>query len=189
MKPANHHLLALTVVSGSLLASAPAFAEGLYVGIEAQQTQSYSEGDFCEGSSNCDVEPTGYRVDAGFAFSDAFALEVGYTDSGDTEGGDGIDRVTVSSDIVDVSLIGNLQLSESLSLFGRFGAAFITNNVDAIGESFDNDVTTYVYGVGVKFGWLVAGYDVFSGNELEYGGVSFAEEDIERIYAGLKIGF
>ncbi len=196
MKPHMSCLAAL-----ALLAAGPVLAEGFYIGAEAQQIRSYSEDDFCEGSGDCDVEPTGYRVLLGYAFSPAFAIEAGYMDGGDSEAGysDGIfsERITVNSEVADVSVIGRLPLSDSFSLFGRFGAARIVNNtdfsfsdsIDEFSASFDNDVTTYVYGVGIQFGWLVAGYDVYSENSLEIDGETLAEEDLERIYAGLKIGF
>ncbi len=188
--------LALALMTG------PVLADGFYLGAEAQQTRSYSEGDFCyEDSGDCDVEPTGYRVMLGFALTDTLAIEAGYMDGGDSETGFsdsfGSENISVNSEIVDLSIIGRLPLSDEFSLFGRFGAAKITNTTDFnasgnLGDviaSFDNDVTTYVYGVGLQFGWLVAGYDVYTDNALEIDGETIVEEDLERIYAGLKIGF
>ncbi len=187
--------VALMAASGGVL------AEGFYVGAEVQQTRSYSEGDFCFDNGDCDIDPTGYRVDLGYHFSEMLALELGYMDAGDNESSysdaSSSQRLSVNSEIVDLSLLGTLPLTDRFSLFGRLGAAWITNNIDLdssdafgdISDSFDRDVTTYEYGVGLAFGWLVVGYDVYTDNEVEYNGTTLVEDDIKRIYAGVKIGF
>ena len=173
-----------------------AHADGFYVGGEVQQTKSYNK-DFCEDSSSCDIEPTGYRLNLGYGFSDFLAVEVGYMDSGDFESS--INEVnfqqdaSIKSEAIDLSVLGRLPVSDSFSLFGRFGVARVMNDSSFSGSgfsaSFDNSVTTYVYGVGAQMGWFVVGYDVISDNKLKINGATLSENDIKRLYAGIKLGF
>lgn len=171
-------------------------ADGFYVGGEIQQTKSYDK-DFCEDSSSCDIEPTGYRLNAGYGFNDFLALELGYMDSGEFESKISETNyqqdVSLTSEAIDLSLIGRLPISDSFSLFGRVGAARVMNDSKISGSgfstAFDNSVTTYVYGVGAQLSWLVVGYDVITDNELKINGTTLSEKDIKRIYAGVKLGF
>lgn len=182
-----------------LLAAAVGFtaqADGFYVGGEVQQTKSYNK-DFCEDSSSCDIEPTGYRLNAGYGFNDFLAIELGYMNSGDFESKvsdvNYQQNVNVNSEAIDLSILGRIPVSDSFSLFGRIGAARVMNDSEISGSgfnaAFDNSVNTYVYGVGAQLSWFVVGYDVISDNKLKVNGFTLSEKDLKRIYAGVKIGF
>ena len=184
-----------------LLASVLGFAaqaDGFYVGGELQQTKSYGN-EFCgDDATTCELKPTGYRLNAGYGFNDYLAIEAGYMNSGDFESGyadSGYESEgSVTSEALDLSLVGRLPIGDMFSIFGRVGVAQVMNDVSVSDTlfgsySYDNDVTTYVYGIGAQFGWFVAGYDIISNNELEIEGITVAEEDIKRVYAGVKFGF
>ena len=99
---------------------------------------------------------TGFKVFGGYQLGDIVSVEVSYIDGGTAEETAGAAKLEVDTSIVNLSVLGDLLLTEQFSLFGRLGYAFIDTDADfsvrignmtvrASDSDSDNEVS---YGIG-----------------------------------------
>jgi len=152
-------------IIGSLAGAATANAEvdpGFYVGVGIGQVNveddliGFDDGD------------TGFKLFGGYALNEILAVEVSYIDGGTAEDsttffdpfrGFGTLSLEADTSVVNLSVLGDLVLTEQFSLFGRVGYAFIDTDVDLTARfaastlsASDSDSTDEIsYGVGAVF--------------------------------------
>lgn len=188
-------MLKQKICLGSLIAAlscgavAPALAEtpGFNFGLDFGRTEAKK---FCENITNCSDADTGPKFEVGYAFSDHFGLELGYTSFGtlfDSE--DSEFTVSQDSRAVTFSAIGTLPLTEWFALYGRGGVADYKS--DSSGEVqgveiHDRNGTTGFWGAGGKFSLS----DRFA-IRVEYqryrdiSRVDGREDDVQGLFAGI----
>jgi OOP family OmpA-OmpF porin len=136
--------------------------KGLYAGIGIGSTS-------VDGAGPVDDSDTSFKIFGGYAFNRFLALELSYLDGGTAkESADllfpGMPRLSifdeVENKIVNLSVLGNLPLTQSLSLFGKLGYAYIdTESKTSVFQgsaSFiisldDNERKELSYGVGATY--------------------------------------
>jgi hypothetical protein len=154
-------LAAVSLVLGAATASADDF-RGFYAGAGI-------------GSNSIDIDgviddsDTGFKAFVGYSLGEFLAVELAYIDGGEAEDtqdfsddvGPGTDlRTKVETKTVNLSVIGNLQLTDSFALIGRLGYASIDQDADVrlrfLGTEIDSfsgsDTEEEIsYGVGAVF--------------------------------------
>ena len=146
----------LGIALGLVSASAVAQDKGWYVGGALGQVKAK---DFCNGLSggsvSCDDTDTTVKALGGYQFSRNFAIEFGAMDAGSVEARGPGGRLTVETAIAEATAVGILPVSETFSLFGKFGlytsavettaATFLLNGTE---RKTNNDLT---FGVGASW--------------------------------------
>jgi OOP family OmpA-OmpF porin len=154
------------VILGSLVATNAVAApdRGFYVGAGAglinveDDITGFDDGD------------TGFKLFGGYVLNEILSVEVSYIDGGTAEEdssffdplvGLGTARVEIDTSVINLSVLGDLLLTEQFSLFGRLGYAFIDTDVDAsfqsagssivFSDSDNNDEVSYGIGVLYRF--------------------------------------
>ena len=129
-----------------LLLSSMAYAEGFYVGASVDLTQIEDE----EAGVDFDDNAVGWRVLAGYEFTNYFAVEGGYLDSGDAE--DSVLGVDVDVEITGFTLfaVGQVPMSDTWTLFGKAGYYDGEAEVSLLGFSVDDDESGLALGAGVR---------------------------------------
>lgn len=128
-----------------LLTGSYAFAEGFYAGADVAVTNIE---DSAQGLSFRD-RPVGWKLHAGYEFSDYFALEGSYFDSGEAED-------TVSDENVKAEFSGyimSLVLQSAVTtpnLFTKLGYYNGDQEVSAQGGSLKDDVDGFAAGIGFR---------------------------------------
>jgi OmpA-OmpF porin, OOP family len=156
--------MAFTLMAGFLATGAVSAApdRGFYVGAGLGQVNVEDDG------TGFDDGDTGFKLFGGYALSEIVAVEISYIDGGTAEDsaqffdpllGIGTASVEVDTTVINLSVLGDLLLTEQFSLFGRLGYAFIDTDVDAtvsfaIGSASDSDSDSsseVSYGVGAVY--------------------------------------
>jgi len=175
------------------MASASSVFAGSYLKAEAQKSYSDFASDVCDFASSCTDEPTGYRLAFGHSFNEYIALELGYGASGKFKGSDGVEELNFESKSLDLEAVGRLPLNDLFALTGKLGIA--RTDIETkysnpfVGEKEDQSSTVPIYGVGVEVGWFTLGYEVLSDAEIDVLFGEPEEDDLERVYAGVKFNF
>lgn len=114
------------VASGMPLA---ANAGGFYVGAGIGDA-TYESADFVDCLGTCDNfsdSDFAFNVFAGYSVTDAVAVEIGYQDWGDgTDDAFGVTDVSVEPSMITVMAVGTAPLTDSFSVFGKAGVAFLS---------------------------------------------------------------
>ena len=131
----------------ALLAGSTAWAEGFYAGAGIGLTKIEDE----EGGVSFDDTPLGFKLIAGYDFTENFAIEGSYVNSG--EGEDSIMGVDVEAELTafTVSAVGLLPVSDTVTLFGKLGLYTGESEVTAFGISADDDEDGLTVGGGLRF--------------------------------------
>ncbi|QNA89828.1 porin family protein [Massilia sp. Dwa41.01b] len=133
-----------------LLVSSQAFAaesSHFYAGVDAASTKF----------DNLDRD-TGFGAFAGYRFNAHVAIEAGYHRLLDARAYTNVGSLPVdlTVDQAELSVIGSLPLSASLSAFGRAGISSITSEGKGNGFSDSTTDTGAVYGIGLAYAFTPA---------------------------------
>jgi OmpA-OmpF porin, OOP family len=153
------------VILGSLLATSAVAApnRGFYVGAGAGRINVEDD---ITGFDDGDV---GFKIFGGYVLNEIVSAEISYIDGGTAEepisffdglGGIATAKFEVDTSVINLSILGDLLLTEQFSLFGRLGYAFIDTDIDVNAQSplggaqrfSDSDNSDEVsYGIGVVY--------------------------------------
>lgn len=152
------------IILGSLVASSAMAAadRGFYVGAGVGRVNV--EDDF----TGFDEGDTGFKIFGGYVLNEIVSVEVSYIDGGTAEEdtttldpflGPFTTSFEVDTSVINLSVLGDLLLTDQFSLFGRLGYAFIDRDVDVSAQtpfgSFsasDSDSTDdFSYGIGAVY--------------------------------------
>jgi OOP family OmpA-OmpF porin len=118
--------IAAIVASGIPLA---ANAGGFYVGAGIGEA-TYESADFADCFGDCDTfsdTDFAYNVFVGYSVTDAVAVEIGYQDWGDgNDDAFGATDVSIEPSMLTVMAVGTAPLTDSFSVFGKAGVAFMS---------------------------------------------------------------
>jgi OOP family OmpA-OmpF porin len=182
----SRHLLA-AAISTAFLAPGLAMAQtepGFYVGASA----NWLDADFKDSNDlSFDDSETTWGLRAGYMFNQWFGVEGGYIDLGNYSGDSGVE---VDADAWQLAGVGNWDLTDQFSLYGKLGAFFVNAKSDqfvpGVGflEDDDDEVEPYVA--------LGAEYDI--GNVGLFGEFSWVDTNvsdltIDILTVGVKYNF
>lgn len=157
MKKIGKAVFAVTLA----LAAPSCFAQGMLNGPESAWYVAASIGEsnvenVCNAAvlGTCDSRDTAYRVFGGMQFNRYLAVELGYQRLGKLTDNFGTSTTTIKSDAYDLSAVGLLPLTDSLSGTGRLGvyngtSKISTNPNVGLNQSFDS--TGMTFGVGLQY--------------------------------------
>lgn len=98
---------------------------------------------FCDGQSNCDDSDMGWKVFAGYDFSERIAFEVGYNSLGEMQSSTKKTKVTG----YELAAVGKMPLNDQIGLFGKAGLfRWEAKNDDGKRSAFD-----IMFGAGVDY--------------------------------------
>lgn len=210
----SHSFVAALAAAGLLLASTAAQAvydTGIFFGgnvgyvnlsDESGTTGSqFSQPGFA-GSVTVDDSDLGWKVFAGYSFTDFFGIEVGYTDLGEAEL-----NLTATAPVAatqkatrgikgyNVSAVARWPLMEKFELMAKFGGFFwdsdfnstITTGGTTINASIDDDGTDMTAGLGVKV--KLTEHVGVRAEWDRYIDVSDAESDIDLFSMGIEFTY
>jgi OOP family OmpA-OmpF porin len=162
----NKIALPALLAAGLALMATAATADdlkGLYAGIGVGSTSVDIDGQL-------DDRDTSFKIFGGYSFNKFLALELSYLDGGAARESEDFlfpgtpplsfsSRVKVENEIINLSVVGNLPLTESFSLFGKLGYANIDTDTTASfsvdGSSFtgsnSNQRKELSYGAGATY--------------------------------------
>ena len=104
---------------------------------------SSSADSFCDGLSNCDDSDMGWKIFAGYDFSERVAFEVGYNSLGKMKSANKSTEVSG----FEVTAIGKVPLNDQIGLFGKAGLfRWEAQNNDGDRSAFD-----VMFGAGVDY--------------------------------------
>jgi OmpA-OmpF porin, OOP family len=106
----------------------------------------------CAGSFSCDNPNVAGKIYTGGMISKAFGLELGYLNMGNADRNGG----TTKAQGVNISLVGNLPVTDSFSVFAKGGATYGWTNISAAPGTVP---TGDENGFGLSYG-AGLGYDV-----------------------------
>jgi OOP family OmpA-OmpF porin len=174
-------LMAIAATAASTASAAP--DRGFYAGAGVGAVNVKDD------ASGLDDGDTGFKVFGGYVLNEILAVELSYIDGGTAEDsttvldpflGLGTVAQQVDTRIFNLSVLGDLLLTDQFSLFGRLGYAFIDTDVDAtanfrgfVASASDSDTNDeFSYGVGAVYRFTeqlearaeFEGFDVSSGN-------------------------
>jgi len=120
-------LIAVGLAMGAATANADDF-RGFYAGAGIGSNTLEIDGLF-------DDSDTGFKAFVGYSLGELVAIELAYIDGGEPEdtqnfGGGLSQRIEFETKAVNLSVIGNLQLTETFALIGRLGYASIDQDAD-----------------------------------------------------------
>jgi OOP family OmpA-OmpF porin len=143
----------VAAISCSAFTPAMALPEGFTVGIDYGRTEARNA---CSNIANCDDADNGPKIELGYSFNEAFAVELGYTSFGTVVDSDNSSfSVSQDSRAITLSAIGTIPVNDWFGIYGRAGVgAYKTDNSGTIQglAAEDNDSGTSPYfGAGVKF--------------------------------------
>ncbi len=194
------HCRTLLIACFALLLALPAAAaesRGLYVNAKwGESDTEASVGDIFDTVIDGDADSTAYEV--GWRLNNLIAFQAGYHNLGSFSalsvcppealalcaGPDiGIETDTIAYSL---SLVPQLPLTKSMSVFGKIGIVALQGDVEAVlddGSRFSEDISDedIIYGAGIKLS-LIGRLSIFY--ELEYLG-----SDIESQYLGASFQF
>lgn len=130
-----------------LFAATWASAEGFYAGAGIGLTQIE---DSDQGES-FDDSPFGWKILAGYDFTDNFAVEGGYLNSGKAEDTVFGENVEVELTAFVISAVGLMPVSDTVQLFGKLGFYSGEQEVTAFGVTVDDDDDGLTVGAGLRF--------------------------------------
>src|SRR5262245_53584644 len=139
-----HNVLPALLAAGLSMTATTATADelnGLYAGIGIGSTA-------VKDSGGLDDSDMSFKIFAGYSFNQYFAIELAYLDGGSArqsvsflfpEGrpSSASLKTKVDTELLNLSVIGNLPLTESFSLFGKLGYARIETDTQ-LSFTFDN---------------------------------------------------
>lgn len=106
--------------------AAPAFAEGMYVGVTAGQNK-YDEPTLPKQTS------TSFGILGGYTLNENFAVEAAYTSLGTLDVASGF---SVKGTVISLSGVGSFPLSSEFSLFAKLGVA--QSKIDVTGQASES---------------------------------------------------
>ena len=130
-----------------LTSTTNAMAEGFYAGAGIGLTQIKDEDQGISFEDN----PLGWRLLAGYDFSDNFGIEGSYINSGEAE--DDVLGVNVKAELsaFTLSIVGLLPVGESAHLFGKVGFFSGEQEVTVLGFTLDEDEDGATVGAGIRW--------------------------------------
>ncbi len=203
----------LSLLCAALFSVSAVHAADWYFGIGAGVSTYDAFGDFSDteqdvnelddfpgidASFDVDDSDTAVKLFAGFPLTSSFGVEFAYVDLGETSVNftlesdgtffsPGSTEVSGSASIDGLSagLIGNLPLSDTVSLNGRagvylwdaegdFSAQDTTGIFDDFSDSVSDDGNDVYYGIGLDIGWFGLFYEIYDidGDDVDLLGVS-----------------
>jgi OOP family OmpA-OmpF porin len=186
-------LMTLAATAASTANAAP--DRGFYVGAGVGTVNVKDD------ASGFDDGDTGFKVFGGYVLNEILAVELSYIDGGTAEDsgavfdpffGVGTAALEIDTSIINLSVIGDLLLTEQFSLFGRLGYAFIDTDVDATARfgnftatASDSDTSNeFSYGVGAVYR-LTEQFEV----RAEFEGLDVSNGDLNAITASALFRF
>jgi OOP family OmpA-OmpF porin len=98
---------------------------------------------FCDGQNNCDDSDMGWKVFAGYDFSERIAFEVGYNSLGEMQSSTKKTKITG----YELAAVGKMPLNDQIGLFGKAGLfRWEAKNDDGKRSAFD-----ILFGAGVDY--------------------------------------
>ena len=173
----------LLLVNG-LIASMPLFADnGVSADINVSRPQSSIESLYLGGSigqasySDLDESDIGFKLFAGINLNELVSVELGWVDFGSVEYAD----VTIDASAFYLGVVGNFELQNDLSLYGKLGFSSwdVDFKDDTVSESDSGSDITYGLGVNYQF----SGH---AGMQLSVDQYPLDGEDITMFAIGIK---
>ena len=157
--------------AGLLLTAFAHAEEGFYVGAGVGLTQIEDD----EAGLSFDDSAIGWRVLAGYQFTDHFAIEGGYFDSGEAE--DSILGFDVDIELTGFTVfgVGIIPLNDAWELFGKAGYYDGEAEASVLGVSVDDDESGLVLGVGARYN--------FGNNVAVRGDFDWFDTEADRIWS------
>lgn len=167
-----------------LLSSSHALADRFYAGANVAVTNIEST----VLGSEFQNRPVGFRLNAGYAFSEFFALEGSYMDSGEADDAVSGQDVTLETTGYIMSLVFQTNLTTP-SLFTKVG--YYNGEVEGstLGLSLDNDEDGFAAGVGFRHQLQ---YDMTPVQIAIRGDVDWIESELDNLWSvgiGLELSF
>ncbi len=137
----------LFVLLALLFAATSALAEGFYAGAGAGIVHVEDED---QGESFKD-DPFGWKIYAGYDFTENFALEGSYIKTGTAEDDVFGEPVEAELSAFTFSALGLFPVSDSAQLFGKLGYYSGEQEITAFGITVDDDDDGFLVGAGIRF--------------------------------------
>lgn len=110
------------------------------------------------GIANYSNVPNGYptqtimtRIAAGYFFNSSLAAELGYSNFGNLMTNPGTVTGSVTASSLQLTMIGNLQLSSRYTIFGKIGIANNSQKIDGTTESISASANSALIGIGLQY--------------------------------------
>ena len=174
-------LLATALLTGMM--SSAAFADtNFYIGAGVGQ----AEVDFQEiaGTSVQDDSDTSWKIYGGYNFNQHFAVELAYTDLGESDVTILGQDTDIDADVLSIALVGKYPVSEQIDVFGKLGYADIDADADVAGVgSTSVSESDVLYGLGVDYA-VTEQVDI----RLEWERMDF-EDEVDNVTLGVSFNF
>ena len=117
--------------------------QGFYIGLGVGSSSFKDEFEI----EDIDEDDVGYKLFAGYQFTPNIAIEGGYRDFGKAETGDGAARIKIETEGWDAYgvLMAPIGIAD---VFAKGGIIFWDTEADAAGAGFDDDGTSFAWGLG-----------------------------------------
>ena len=145
-----------------VLTASIVFAGSVYAGAYVGAGAGRSDIDASDNGVSFEDSDTGWKVFAGYAFNEYFAVEGAWVDFGDFNDNIfdpffGISLpVSLDLDGFSVSGVGSYPIGESASVFGKVGVWSWDVDAKALGISSDDSGTDVMFGVGGSYSFTDA---------------------------------
>lgn len=143
------------IKKGLIAAMLGAAAMAMSAGALAQaESPWYAGASIGQGDLGIGDSTTAWKIFGGYQINRNFAVELGYTDLGDTDvasGFPGIPAVNVGATAWELVAVGKLPVANQLSVYGLAGFARIEAEAAVLGVAVSDTSTELTYGVGVQY--------------------------------------
>jgi OmpA-OmpF porin, OOP family len=137
----------LLLASLLLISTAPAFAEGFYLGVEA----TYRSSELLYNDKKVESKSgIGGGIYAGYQFSPYLSTEIGYRDFGNINFNNDGNQSKASA--IQASVIGAYPFTTNFSVFGRLGVANLKSSLQDDRYTYqDRNETKALLGLGIEY--------------------------------------
>lgn len=173
------------VLAAVLAAIAGAASAQGYVGGVAGLTRY---GVDCSGTTSCDKSDSGYKVYGGYEFNPNWAVEVGYTDFGKTEGAVGAFRAEIEAQAISVVGVLRGQFANDWAGVVRLGIASVNSKLTSnFGNTSETEAKAYA-GIGLEYA-ITKAFKLTASADFTDAEVQDQTGGVKMISLGLQYGF
>jgi len=149
--------IAVTALLGSQVVLWPALTRaqpetGAYIGGALGQVTHVDGCDGVPSGISCDDSDTGWKIFGGYQFNPNFAVELAYSDLGETRLSDPFDSATIRPKAWEVVAVGTFPVQQRFSLYGKLGFYRATTKLDTTFGITDEDSNTdLTFALGARY--------------------------------------
>lgn len=142
----------------------------------------------CAGTTSCDKSDSGYKVYGGYEFNPNWAIEVGYTDFGKTEGAVGALSAEVEAQAISVVGVLRGQFSSDWAGVVRLGIASVKAKLaNNFGSTSETEAKAYA-GIGLEYA-INKAFKVTASADFTDVEVQDQTGGVKMLSLGLQYGF